>query len=197
METRHLKDAIRKKYQPICTIFGSSSCSPGSDLYTFAEELGSAVAKHGFTVANGGYDGTMDAAAKGARSVGGEAIGITTDEIVRAGPSGNLTEEFREFSLMTRLEMCLTIADVFIVLPGSIGTLAEMVLAWNKLELGITSPKPIITVGKKWKKIFDIMFDKDPLVPKSGWKKDDDIAKTTFFAETVEEIENILLKFSK
>ncbi len=176
-------------------VFGSSACKPKSELYSFAENLGSVAARNGFTVANGGYDGTMDAAAKGARSVDGSVIGITTDEITRCDPSAYLTEEFREPTLMGRLEICLTIADVFIALPGSIGTLAEMVLAWNKLELDLIPTRPFIAVDQKWQKIFDIMFAKDPLVPKSTWKKNSKIAKVTSFVETIEEIDTMLAKF--
>lgn len=196
MKPKNSQEEIRKKYQPICMIFGSSACKPKSELYSFAEKLGSIVARNGFTVANGGYDGTMDAAAKGARNAGGSVIGITTDEITRCDPSTYLTEEFREPTLMGRLEICLTIADVFIALPGSIGTLAEMVLAWNKLELGLIHARPLIAVDQKWKKIFDLMFAEDPLVPKSTWKKDSKIVEVSTFVETIEEIDNILQNLS-
>ena len=88
-------------------IFGSSATRPGEILYSEAEELGRLVALGGYRVYNGGYDGIMEASAKGAREMGGRTVGITThtlkaykrnpwiDEnhwIVTGSPSGSLTD---------------------------------------------------------------------------------------------------------
>ncbi len=51
----------------VITVFGSSRPQPGSQAYETAQALGAALAKSGFVVANGGYGGTMEATARGAR----------------------------------------------------------------------------------------------------------------------------------
>ena len=61
----------------IITIFGTSRARPGDSTFTLAYETGALLAKAGFTVANGGYGGTMLAAAKGAAEARGEIIGVT------------------------------------------------------------------------------------------------------------------------
>ncbi len=63
----------------IITAFGSSRPQPGSQAYETAQALGAALAKSGFVVANGGYGGTMEATARGAREAGGTTIGVTAE----------------------------------------------------------------------------------------------------------------------
>ena len=47
--------------RPIICIFGSYSPKPGEPLYEQAYQIGHELAKAGFVVANGGYDGIMEA----------------------------------------------------------------------------------------------------------------------------------------
>ncbi len=58
----------------IITIFGTSRAGAGDAIFTLAMETGRLLAQAGFTIANGGYGGTMLAAAKGAAEAGGEII---------------------------------------------------------------------------------------------------------------------------
>lgn len=52
-------------------LFGASWAKPGDDLYKLAHGAGSEIAKAGLTVINGGYQGTMEASARGAKEAGG------------------------------------------------------------------------------------------------------------------------------
>src|ERR1043165_3037345 len=58
-------------------LFGSYTPKHGERLYQVAYEIGHALAKAGYVVANGGYDGTMEASHRGAKEAGGRTIGIT------------------------------------------------------------------------------------------------------------------------
>jgi len=49
----------------IITIFGSNQPIEGTSDYAVAYELGKRLAERGFTICNGGYGGTMEAAARG------------------------------------------------------------------------------------------------------------------------------------
>ena len=63
----------------IVTIFGGSKCRPDSEEYRTAEELGSRLAKAGFTICTGGYLGVMEAASRGARE-SGRGVGIVATD---------------------------------------------------------------------------------------------------------------------
>ena len=54
----------------VVSVFGTSRAKPGDENYAVAEELGKLLAGAGFSIANGGYGGTMHATAKGAREAG-------------------------------------------------------------------------------------------------------------------------------
>lgn len=193
LKTRYKISEIRNSYSPIISIFGSSTCSDSSKLFSLAEEVGKILGKNGFTTAHGGYTCIMDAVAKGTVENGGKSIGITTDEITAVKPSKYLSEEFCEFSLMSRLEVLLQIPDAYIYLPGSSGTLTELALVWDKQKLGLIPLRPLFLLGKTWHTIFDILFiNPDPLVVKSTWKLDLEVKKSTILLENFNEFESAI-----
>src|SRR4051812_45616531 len=60
---------------PCVTVFGSARFREDSRYYQLARELGSELAKGGFTVMTGGGPGIMEAANRGAKEVNGCSIG--------------------------------------------------------------------------------------------------------------------------
>jgi uncharacterized protein (TIGR00725 family) len=197
LNTRYNNESIRSIYCPIATIFGSSACSKDSSLYKLSEDIGRILISHGYTIANGGYTGIMDATAKGAVEAGGNVIGITTEDITKVRASSFLTEEYREFTLMSRLELLIAIGDIYLVLPGSTGTLTELSLLWDKQKLGIIPIKPCIMMGKVWHEIYQLMFENnDSMVPKSKWKKDDSVMKRNYQVNSLNELKEVLQTFS-
>ena len=63
--------------RPGICIFGSYEPRAGEALYELAYDIGRGLAEAGYNVCNGGYNGTMEASAKGARDGGGSTIGVT------------------------------------------------------------------------------------------------------------------------
>lgn len=126
----------------------------GDPLLAQAERLGRLLAEAGFTLICGGYGGTMEAASRGARQAGGQAIGVTMDLFSDLQPNEWLTEEQRVDDFFPRLQR-LTSADAFVLLRGGIGTLTEATLTWSLLQTGQISPRPFIFVGESWHRLFD------------------------------------------
>ncbi|MHA2366021.1 MAG: LOG family protein [Candidatus Hodarchaeales archaeon] len=195
MQTKYSLSEISSKYSPIASVFGSSACLEDSTLYKLALDVGKVLTKHQFTIASGGYSGVMDGASKGAKYEGGKSIGITTDEISFVSPSTFITEEFRESSLMTRLELIIGIGDIYIFLPGSSGTLTELALVWDKQKLNLIPLRPIILFGKTWHQVFSLLFDKnESIVPLSSWKKEKETSEQTYIVNTIEEFDKLIEK---
>lgn len=113
------------------TVFGSSSPLPGTPEYTQALRVGEIVARHGLELVNGGYTGTMEASARGAREVGGNAIGVTVRTFAYAPPNAWLTRVIEAPDLFRRLSVLMALGDLYVVLPGGTGTLVELSLAWE------------------------------------------------------------------
>ncbi len=146
--------------EKIVTIFGSGTAASDSEEYKIAEQLGKLLAKSGFTIVNGGYGGTMLAAAKGAVSAGGEVIGVTCKAFKSGGHNEFVTKVIETNSLVERLETLVDSGQAYIVLPGSTGTLLELAFVWELKNKGfMNSGKPIILLGEFWKPLVKVITD--------------------------------------
>jgi uncharacterized protein (TIGR00725 family) len=119
------------------TVFGSSSPLPDSPEYARAFRVGQIVARHGLELVNGGYTGTMEASARGAREAGGEVTGVTVRTFTYAPPNAWLTRIIEAPDLFHRLSELMALGDLYVVLPGSTGTLVELSLVWESFNKGL------------------------------------------------------------
>lgn len=142
----------------IVTIFGTSKAKEGDSVYELAYETGKLLAQAGFTIVNGGYGGTMLAAAKGALQAGGEVIGVTCSAFKRSKPNQYVTREVLTHSLDERLDTLIELGQAYIVLPGGTGTLLELAKVWELQNKGfVEKKKPIIIMGKFWNSLIDLL----------------------------------------
>lgn len=139
----------------VIAVFGGSRPLPDSAEYREAYHIGQLLAERGFTVMNGGYAGTMEASARGARESGGRTLGVTSGEFNWLTPNIYLDETVERDDLFARIREMHARADGFIVLKGSMGTLAELALVWNLSKLDARQRKPIILVGMAWQNVID------------------------------------------
>ena len=139
---------------PVAVVFGSNSPKDGDHDYATARQLGYALAQAGYVVATGGYFGTMEATSRGAKEAGGHVIGVTTSlfDGVRLHPNAYLDEEIKLPTLFQRLHHLVTMADVWVALPGGIGTLSEVALTWSLMQVGEMKRQPFVLVGEQWRK---------------------------------------------
>jgi uncharacterized protein (TIGR00725 family) len=121
---RQEKAAAMSK-RKVVTLFGSSMIRPGDTDNEKAESLGRTLARAGYAICNGGYMGSMEASAQGAKEAGGEVIGVTCDLFSSRTACPYLTEEQRQPGLLERIGRLIELGDAYIVLGGGIGTLAE------------------------------------------------------------------------
>lgn len=143
-------------------VFGSSQTKPGSPDWIDAERVGARCAEAGLTVVTGGYGGVMEAASKGANRSGGHVIGVTASELFpgRSGANPYVTEEVEATGLGERIGILTDLASGAIVLPGSIGTAAELAVAWNLNHIGRRgdgTPFPTVAVGEDWREFRDLV----------------------------------------
>jgi len=148
--------------EKMITIFGTGKAEPGDSTYTLAYETGKLLAQAGFTIANGGYGGTMLAAAKGAAEAGGEIIGVTCSAF-KGKPNEYISREIAADSLDERLDTLIKLGQGYVVLPGGTGTLLELAKVWELKNKGfLEADKPIILVGGFWKPLVDLIAADDP-----------------------------------
>jgi len=148
--------------EKIITIFGTSNAKDGDKIFNLAYELGRLCAQAGFIIANGGYGGTMLAAAKGAKQVGGKTIGVTCRAFGRKGPNEFIAEEITTNSLIERLNKLIELGNAYIVLPGGTGTLLELSYIWELANKGfVNPPRPIILLTDFFRPLIDAIATED------------------------------------
>lgn len=156
--------------QPVVVVFGSSRIIPTDPEWAEAVELGRLLASAGATVATGGYGGSMEAVSAGAASAGGKVIGVTAPRVFpnRKGANPHVGEEHTAETISERIHRLVQLADATVALPGSIGTVAEFMVAWNDAFVRPMSghtPRPLVAVGPGWQRLVDLLvddFDADP-----------------------------------
>ncbi|HSO27930.1 MAG TPA: LOG family protein [Anaerolineales bacterium] len=143
------------------TVFGGSQPRPGDAAYQEAFHLGQRLGEAGYSVLTGGYIGTMEAVSRGANEAGGHVIGVTCDEIENFRPVKHnpwVLEQWHFPTLRQRLFTLVEECDAAVVLPGGIGTLAELAEMWSHLQTGALMARPLVVVGPGWRKVFDTFF---------------------------------------
>jgi uncharacterized protein (TIGR00730 family) len=171
---------------PVAVVFGSNSPKDGDHDYAEARQLGYALAQAGYVVATGGYFGTMEAASQGAKEAGGYVIGVTTSlfDEMRLHPNAYLDEEIKFPTLFQRLHHLVTMADVWVALPGGIGTLSEVALTWSLMQVGEMPRQPFVLVGEQWRKTIGEFSNDDYVRPQ--------YRALLRYADDVEQVINLL-----
>lgn len=145
------------------TIFGTGRARPGDVAYSLAYTTGKLLARAGFTIANGGYGGTMLAAAKGAAEAGGKTIGVTCSALPASTANEYISEEIVTETLDERLDTLIKLGQGYAVLPGGTGTLLELAKVWELKNKGfLGAHKPIILIGSFWQPLVDLVSSDDP-----------------------------------
>lgn len=137
---------------------GFADCRSGDQLYTDAQQVGEALAKAGYIVANGGGPGVMRATTEGAKMAGGHVIGVTfypKDVANFEGRDENnkFDEEIRTDNYLERTLKLLDVGQAYVIFQGGTGTISEFGMAWGLARLYFGHHKPLILYGKFWEKI--------------------------------------------
>jgi uncharacterized protein (TIGR00725 family) len=137
-------------------IFGGYDALPDSPLYRLAYQVGHELARAGFVVLNGGYDGIMAASSKGARDADGRTIGVTCPTVLIKRGSDFTHNEFLDEvveapDLFARIEIMMYRCGGYVFMRGGTGTLSELGLIWEYVNKGFIRPRPVVLVGDFWR----------------------------------------------
>src|SRR5215468_4202809 len=144
-----LKPSQKDRYR--VTIFGSARAKPGTPAYEETKRASKALAEMGCDIITGGGPGLMQAANAGVEHAGDiHSMGIRVDLPFEqeVNPFVNLAFEHRTF--FTRLHHFVLASDAFVVAPGGIGTVLEMMMIWQLLQVRHLERVPLILVGRMW-----------------------------------------------
>lgn len=161
-----LRPSRRDRYR--VTIFGSARLAPGSFGYEETKRAAAALAHMGCDIITGGGPGLMQAANEGAADAPGRArsMGIRVHLPFEQEANAFVTQAFEHRTFFTRLHQFVLASDAFVVAPGGIGTLLELTMIWQLLQVHHLQETPLVLVGKMWPGLVewakDAMLASDP-----------------------------------
>ena len=151
-ELTRLRRTFRSNYR--VTIFGSARLQPGTSAYESVKQLAAGLTEMGCDIISGGGPGLMQAANEGALTGDPEAlhrsVGIRIDLPFEQAVNPYVGKAYGHGTFFSRLHHFMIASDAFVVVPGGIGTLLEMSLAWQLLQVRRLYNTPLILVGKMW-----------------------------------------------
>lgn len=167
--------------------------APGNDP-AFAEsarELGRWIGEKGHTLVYGGGDsGIMGTVAEAAKNAGAQVIGVIPGDVpfIRERPQPFVTELITAADMSARKKTMLDLADVFMALPGGIGTLDEITEVITLTRIGVFDKKSVMINTNGFYEPFRAMLES---MEKAGFIAADELKKVQF-SEALKEIEAFL-----
>lgn len=146
-----------QRLQSACVFCGSSEAADPQFLAA-AEALGRALAEAGIKlVYGGGGVGLMGATARGAHAAGGEVLGVIPTFLIGRERALETVEHIVVDNMHQRKMLMFERSDGFVILPGGVGTLEEVVelLSWRRLDL---HAKPVVFYNPRgfWAPLFNL-----------------------------------------
>jgi hypothetical protein len=142
----------------VCVFCGSSDTTRPEYL-DLAQRFGAALAAHGMRlVYGGGSIGLMGRAARAAHEAGGDVLGIMPRFLERRERVLSEVPHRMVDTMHERKHVMFEESDAFVILPGGVGTLEEVVevLSWRRLDL---HAKPIVFLAEDdfWAPFFELI----------------------------------------
>src|SRR3990167_3937848 len=136
--------------------------------------LGQEIAALGLTLIYGGSSlGLMGILATTIKNHGGKVVGVITEQLIdKEKPLSTLDELHIVNSMQERKQLIQQRSDMFIVMPGGLGTLEEAFDTWNAIKIGIFN-KPLGFLNIEG--YFDELFAFISTSNKNGFISDDQL----------------------
>lgn len=174
MRTQIVVPQVQKR----CTLknialFGSADVDANHPLYQEAFNAARYLAYHDKVIVNGGGPGVMDAATKGAQSVGGQTLAVTfypqdMPEFEGRFFENTVDKEIKTANYVERMFGLMDHADAFVCFQGGTGTLSEWATAWLLAHLYYGNHKPLILYGEFWRELMRVIHDHFFIGPKES-----------------------------
>jgi uncharacterized protein (TIGR00730 family) len=129
---------------PAVTVYGSAVATPEMADYQNARQIAYLLGKQGFTIVTGGGPGLMEAANLGASVAGVKSVGLNIElpKEQKYNLYSNLNLSFDHFAV--RKVMLVKYATAFVVMPGGLGTLDELMEVLTLIQTKKIKPFPVI-----------------------------------------------------
>ena len=143
-------------------VFCSANDTIANAYFDAARELGKYLAQKGHTLVYGGCAlGLMECIARSVHENGGKTIGVVPGKIEENGHASEYVDELIPCENLTdRKQIMMDLSDVFVALPGGLGTLDEVFTVAASQTLNYHQKKVIMyNVGGFWNSCIAMLDD--------------------------------------
>lgn len=143
-------------------IFCSANSQIASVFFQKTAELGRWAAQEGHAIVFGGVNqGLMECVAKAAKEAGGRTVGVVPDIVEETGRTSTYNDVVLTCrNLNERKQLMLDESDVFIALPGGIGTLDEVFTMAASYTIGYHRKRVILyNIEGFWDSLIALLDD--------------------------------------
>ena len=162
-----LRPTKRERFR--VTIFGSARVAKTHWVYQAVRDLAAELTRLDCDIITGGGPGLMQAANEGVLRANPNAkkgsTGIRVELPFEQEVNAFVTEAFEHKTFFTRLHHFVLMSDAFVVVPGGIGSVLELMLIWQLLQVNKLHDTPLILAGKMYADLVqwhrDNMLDAD------------------------------------
>ena len=165
----------------IC-VFCSANAAIDPAFFAKTEELGRWMSEKGHTLVFGGVNqGLMECVAKAVKDAGGHTIGVIPRIVEKSGRISEYVDvELLCDNLSDRKQLMLDQSDVFIALPGGIGTIDEVFTIAASATIGYHQKRVILYNMKSfWDALIQMMDDLQARgVIRGNWREYISVAST-------------------
>ena len=145
----------------IC-VFCSANSNLAAEYSERTRELGRWMAQNGHTLVFGGCNlGLMECVAKAAHEAGGMTIGVVPSIVEKGGKVSDYVDvKILCDNLSDRKDLMAARSDVFVALPGGVGTLDEIFTILASASIGYHRKRVILyNIGGFWNSLLAMLDD--------------------------------------
>ena len=153
---------MKPKHPFSVAVFCSAATHLAPEYYEQTSLLGRWIGHQGYRLVYGGASlGLMECVARAAKEAGATVTGVVPDKLVERGIVSDLLDEhIPVHSLGERKEVMLRESDLFIALPGGLGTLDEVFHVVGESSIGYhTKPVVLYNIGSCWDSLLYMLDD--------------------------------------
>ena len=153
---------MKPKHPFSVAVFCSAATHLAPEYYEQTSLLGRWIGEQGYRLVYGGASlGLMECVACAAKETGATVTGVVPDKLVERGIVSDLLDEnIPVHSLGERKEVMLRESDLFIALPGGLGTLDEIFHVVGESSIGYhTKPVILYNIGGSWNSLLGMLDD--------------------------------------
>ncbi len=145
----------------IC-VFCSANDNIAPEYFEKARELGEWMAREGHMLVFGGTNqGLMECIARAVHDNGGTTVGVVPSVIEKGGRVSDAVDvKVLCDNLSDRKDLLMSHSDVFVALPGGVGTLDEVFTVVASATIGYTDKRVVLyNMGGFWDSLLALLAD--------------------------------------